>query len=203
MDPGPVLANVDLRGSLVRLRRPRIEDAERTFKMIAGRREILDWIEWSGPRDIGELRDKARHWRTESDTAANYQLAIVRTDSGEVAGAMSLRFIDHPDSADLGYWIGVAHQGRGLASEAVGLAVWLAFDALEANSVTACVFLDNFASRRVLEKHGFELRATSGDEISCGRRPRWSFALERQTWLARAEVQRPLDFELAFTDARP
>ncbi len=198
MNRSPVLLHVDLRGSVARLRTPRVEDAEQSFALLAGRREILDWIEWAGPRDVSEMREKARNWRVESDDAANYQLAILHADSAEIVGALSLRFVDHPERGDLGYWIGAEHQGKGLASDAVGLALWLAFDALEANSVSACVFVDNFASRRVLEKHGFELQPAA--ETSCGQRPRWTFLLESAAWSARAGARRPLDFELTFSD---
>jgi ribosomal-protein-alanine N-acetyltransferase len=207
MSAREVLGEIDLRGKLVRLRPPREEDAERTYALLAGRREILDWIEWSGPAGAAEMREKARHWRTESDNAANYQLAISRAahaaDGGDVVGAMSIRFVDHPDRADLGYWIAVEEQGKGFASDAVGLAVWLAFEVLAANSVSACVFQGNVASRRVLEKQGFELREPAAGSTACGQRPRWSFLLEREAWSARLDAPRPLEFHFAFTTARP
>lgn len=208
MNAREVLSEVDLRGKIARLRPPRIEDAEHTYGLIAHRREILDWLEWVGPTTPEEFREQARHWRKESDTAANYQLAIVRAVQNdalaeEVVGAMSIRFIDHPDRADLGYWIALEHQGQGLASDAVGLAVWLAFEVLEASSVSACVFLPNVVSRRVLEKHGFELQGEPACPSTCDARPRWSFALEKAAWSAREDAPRPLDFHFAFTRARP
>lgn len=202
MSPLAFLDDLDLRGERVRLRRPRVEDSEALHAHIAGRREILDWIEWPGPRNVEELREKARHWRTESDDAANYHLAIERLDTNEVAGALSLRFVDHPRTGDVGYWIAVPHQNRGLASEAVALTAWLAFDALGADGLTACVFEGNLASRRVLEKLGFDLRRTEGCGGLFSPRPRWSFELARAAWLARGG-QRPVEFELAFAGRRP
>jgi len=203
-----VLSEIDVRGKSVRLRPPRIEDAERVFGLIAGRREILDWIEWTGPSSAEEFREQARHWRKESDDAANYQMAILRVaqdapDSSraeQVVGAMSIRFIDHPDRGDLGYWIGVEHQGHGFASEAVGLVVWLAFEVLGAKTVSACVFVPNTRSRRALEKHGFELR---DEAAACDQRPRWNFRLERESWSTRPDALRPIEFHFAFTPARP
>lgn len=203
MNRGPLLERVDMRGPVARLRTPRVEDAECAYTMLAGRREILDWIEWAGPRDVEEMRQRARHWRVESDVGANYQLAILDAASAAVVGALSLRFVDHPGVGDLGYWIGAEHQRRGLATDAIGLAVWLAFDALEAEAVTACVFLDNFASRRALEKHGFELQSATSEQQACDARPRWNFRLTRAAWEKRADAQRPLGFELAFVDDLP
>ncbi|HTF87326.1 MAG TPA: GNAT family N-acetyltransferase [Planctomycetota bacterium] len=208
MNVREVLSEIDLRGSVARLRPPRAEDSELTFRLIAGRREILDWLEWSGPATAQDMLDQALHWRKESDDAANYQLAILRApregdEREEVVGAMSIRFIDHPERGDLGYWIAPEHQGQGLASDAVGLAAWLAFEVLEASSVSACVFVPNVASRRVLEKHGFSLREEASCAASCDERPRWNFLLDRSAWILRAAALRPLEFHFAFTPARP
>ncbi|HUR28301.1 MAG TPA: GNAT family N-acetyltransferase [Planctomycetota bacterium] len=203
-----VLAELDVLGKLTRLRPPRTQDADHAYRMIAGRREILDWLEWPGPAHPDELREQARHWRKESDDAANYQLAILRRPQGtfeahEVVGAMSLRFVDHPDRCDLGYWIGVEHQKQGFASEAVGLATWIAFEVLGANSASACVFVPNAASRRVLEKHGFEVREEAECATTCAQRPRWQLKLERESWSARTDALRPEQYHCTFTPARP
>jgi RimJ/RimL family protein N-acetyltransferase len=221
------LSRLDLRGSRARLAVPRVEDAPELYRMLAGRREILDWIEWSGPADAEEMRARARHWRIDTQGGSNYQLAILRADSGAVAGSLSLRGVDRGGRLDLGYWIGLEHQGRGLASDAVGLAVWLAFEALEAPALTACVFEGNDVSRRVLEKHGFEqaisaggggacaTSACAGAEQGANARPRWSFVLTRERWNQAREraaedtpaaallPQRPLGFEIAFDELRP
>jgi RimJ/RimL family protein N-acetyltransferase len=55
----------------------------------------------------------------------------------------------------LGYWLGLAHQGRGYGTEAVRLLVREAFAAYPAERIGAGVFFDNAASRRVLDKLGF------------------------------------------------
>lgn len=199
-----ILEDLELRGELVRLRPPRVEEAQAVFDLIGNRREILDWIEWAGPTSVEDMREQARLWRTTSHDAANYRLAILLSGAGApVAGAISLRFIDHPQRCDLGYWIGARYQGRGLASAAVGHCLWLAFEVLEADSASACVFVDNFSSRRVLEKHGFELRAPECGTSACDARPRWNFALAREAWKERGLIQRPIEFELSFGAARP
>src|SRR5213075_1000228 len=107
----------------------------------------------------------------------------------------------HPGRGDLGYWIAPEQQGRGLASEAVGLVAWLAFEVLGADCASACVFTGNHASRRVLEKQGFALQ-NEACALSSAPRPRWDFRLERASWAAR-EKTRPLEFHFAFTRARP
>ena len=58
-------------------------------------------------------------------------------------------------NAYLGYSIGERWNGRGLATEAVGLAVDFAFDGLFLHRVQAAVMPRNTGSIRVLEKNGF------------------------------------------------
>jgi RimJ/RimL family protein N-acetyltransferase len=56
----------------------------------------------------------------------------------------------------LGYWVAGAQRRRGVASAAVGLLVPWAFSALGLVRVEAVVAVDNHASRRVLERNGFQ-----------------------------------------------
>jgi RimJ/RimL family protein N-acetyltransferase len=56
----------------------------------------------------------------------------------------------------LGFWIGQPHWGRGLATEATQAMVDFAFEHLDAPFVAASARVTNSASRRVLEKSGFQ-----------------------------------------------
>ena len=56
----------------------------------------------------------------------------------------------------MGYSLASAHQGRGLASEAVTLALLYAFDVLELRRVEADVDPRNLPSCKVLERLGFQ-----------------------------------------------
>jgi len=60
-------------------------------------------------------------------------------------------------TGELGYWLGAGHWGRGYASEAVGAFVPWAFATFGLERIEAHVFAPNLASRRVLEKCGFQL----------------------------------------------
>jgi RimJ/RimL family protein N-acetyltransferase len=74
----------------------------------------------------------------------------VITIGGEVIGACGL------EAAKLGYWIGVPFWGCGYATEAARCLIDHAFDDLGHRVLTASVRISNPASRRVLEKCGFE-----------------------------------------------
>ena len=63
-------------------------------------------------------------------------------------------------AAEIGYWLGVARWGRGMATAAVRAMTRYAFDMLELERVYAIVNTRNQGSVRVLEKAGFALEGT-------------------------------------------
>jgi len=73
----------------------------------------------------------------------------VVTRRGEVVGLMGL------GHGKIGYMFGPDHWGKGFATEIGSAAVVHAFRVLNWPKLSACVFADNPASGRVLEKLGF------------------------------------------------
>jgi ribosomal-protein-alanine N-acetyltransferase len=59
-------------------------------------------------------------------------------------------------SAEIGYWLGESLWGRGITTEAVTLVTDYTFGRLNLLRVFALPFADNIASRRVLEKAGYQ-----------------------------------------------
>ena len=76
---------------------------------------------------------------------------------GRPAGRVNLNDVVRGafESADLGYWVDVEHQGRGVATAAVRAVLAIAFDRLGLHRVQAGTLVHNTASRRVLAKNGF------------------------------------------------
>lgn len=64
-------------------------------------------------------------------------------------------------SAEIGYWIGEPFWGKGIATKALTLATQYAFNTLELERLFANIFQGNEASKRVLEKCGFQLEGIS------------------------------------------
>jgi RimJ/RimL family protein N-acetyltransferase len=62
-------------------------------------------------------------------------------------------------SAEIGYWLGEAYWGRGIATEALGAVTRLAISRHGLTRVFALPFAWNRASCRVLEKCGYQLEA--------------------------------------------
>ena len=85
------------------------------------------------------------------------QLAI--EVDGEAAGGIGI-FVQRDverRSAEIGYWLGEAHWGKGVMTEAVRGYTALAFEAFDLLRIYGVVFEWNPASCRVLEKAGYQL----------------------------------------------
>jgi ribosomal-protein-alanine N-acetyltransferase len=77
--------------------------------------------------------------------------------SGRVVGRVTLNGIvrGHFQSCSVGYWIGEADTGRGLATAAVADIITAAFGELGLHRIQAETLLHNAASQRVLRRNGF------------------------------------------------
>jgi [ribosomal protein S5]-alanine N-acetyltransferase len=87
-------------------------------------------------------------------------LAIVV--DGDPVGGVGLELMADVNrrSAEIGYWLGTAYWGRGIATEAVTLVTDWAFNAHGLFRIFAQPFASNLGSRRVLEKAGYRLEGT-------------------------------------------
>lgn len=80
----------------------------------------------------------------------------IEVDSEAVGGLALERGSDIARlSAEIGYWLGEAYWGRGIASEVVGRVTELAFANSDIVRIFAPVFAWNARSMRVLERNGF------------------------------------------------
>lgn len=119
------------------------------------------------PQIAEQLRDTFPSPYTEEDAAFFINLARRTTDDkgwlhailvdGQVVGGISLNFGDdvYHRMGELGYWVGKAYWGRGIASEAVRQICARAFRETEIIRIEAEVLTNNPGSIRVLEKNYF------------------------------------------------
>ena len=88
------------------------------------------------------------------------------------------------DGPELGYWLGVAYWGRGSATEAVRALIDHAFGDLEHEMLISGARVNNPASRRVLEKCGFQWTGVRLSRIRAinSAAPIDRFRLDRGLW---------------------
>ncbi|UYZ58454.1 GNAT family N-acetyltransferase [Hymenobacter latericus] len=122
-------------------------------------------------RDIWlNLRDRFPHPYSLAD--AEWYLGFVQHEGaadvhlcievdGEATGSISVLFQGdvHRREAEIGYWLGRAHWGRGIATAAVQALTAYALGNFDVCRLYATVFEHNLASARVLEKAGYTLEA--------------------------------------------
>jgi ribosomal-protein-alanine N-acetyltransferase len=112
----------------------------------------------------------------------------IRSPDGSLAGSVGVDDLPagHWDSGELGYWLGRAHRGRGIARTAVQAFISYAFGHLLLRRLTARIFRSNVASARLLAKVGFSME--DGAEYQGVESPRDTlrFLLLRTAWEARS-----------------
>ena len=108
---------------------------------------------------------------------------IVR--NGTIMGACGVAVAD-PNAPELGYWLGVPYWGQGFATEALHAVIDFAFSELEHTALHAGARVTNPASRRVLEKCGFQWTGVGLYRINAikSSAPIDRFRLERGIWQA-------------------
>ncbi len=104
------------------------------------------------PQRVRELIDTEIAGGLASGTLAVLALADAATD--DFLGSLVV-FDVTPESAEVGFWVAPAGRGRGAAAAGLGLARDLA-RARGLTSLRARTAVDNAASRRVLERAGFQ-----------------------------------------------
>ena len=99
-------------------------------------------------QDAAEFRKKDRE----------YAFGIFLNDTDELIGDIDFTTVirDVLQSCYIGYTLDQAHNGKGIMTEAVKLAVEYAFAVLGLHRIAAGVMPRNIGSLRVLEKAGFE-----------------------------------------------
>ena len=135
------------------IRRLTSEDAGELAALLVANREFLAPFE--PDRDESFYTVVGQRERIESGEQQPFAIL----DGSRIAGVVALSNIARGpfQSANLGYWVAQDLNDRGLATKAVAEVIELAFGGLGLHRLEAGTQVDNIASRRVLEKNGFEL----------------------------------------------
>jgi [ribosomal protein S5]-alanine N-acetyltransferase len=120
----------------------------------------LIWINLRDRFPFPYTEQAGRHWLASVNSSGMPTNFAIEVD-GEAAGGIG--FIPGTDveriSAEVGYWLGQAYWGRGIVTAALVAVSDFAFSAFDLHRLFALPFAENRASRRVLEKAGYELEA--------------------------------------------
>ena len=133
--------------------------AELTGLRVRNRAFLAPWEPRRSEGFFTESGQRAEIERDRHEWAADrtYAFAIVERPGGAMRGRVALANVVRGawENATLGYFVDEVVGGRGVATEAVALALRFAFGPCRLHRVQAAVMPKNARSRRVLEKNGF------------------------------------------------
>jgi RimJ/RimL family protein N-acetyltransferase len=161
------------------LRAPRADDAAAMTRLLADRRIAINTARIPYPYAIAD---------------AEQFIASVNLLDGEATFVVTLDAMPigvcgvepREGGPEIGYWIGVSHWGQGYATEAVRALIDHAFTDLAHETLQAGTRVSNPASRRVLEKCGFQWTGVRLSRIRAinSAAPTDRYRLDRRLWLS-------------------
>ncbi|MEA3536625.1 GNAT family protein [Rhizobium sp. CC-YZS058] len=124
--------------------------------------------------------------RTAEGTIGKCVYAITKAETGAFLGCCGVEAGADSAAVELGYWLGEPHWNQGYATEAAQTLIDMAFRTRDIERIDARCRVVNAASRRVLQKCGFQLRGSG--LVDClalgGMVPVEHFHLDRKTWIS-------------------
>ena len=154
----------EIRTTRLRLRPPARSDFERWSQLRRENQEYLKpWEPVWASDHLGQAAFRRRvAWaRREILAGRAYPFLIFAREGAEahdgLVGGVTLEYVRRGAAmaAALGYWLGEAYGGRGYMTEALEGVLAFAFDDLDLSRIEAACLPENFPSRRLLERCGF------------------------------------------------
>jgi len=126
-------------------------------RRLAGEREIATTtLRIPHPYPEGAAEEWIGTHQHDFDEGRGVEFAVTDRESGELIGSIGLRIDRDHAHAELGYWIGKPHWGRGYATEAGRAVIDYGFRELSLRRIHAHHMAHNPPSGRVLEKLGMK-----------------------------------------------
>jgi len=162
------------------LRAPRLEDAKTVATLANDRRIAENTARIPHPYKTPD----AEGFIAGANKAGGEAMFLITLRDRTVIGACGI--VMQEQTPELGYWLGVPYWGKGYATEALHAVIDYAFTDLAHEALQAGARVTNPASRRVLEKCGFQWTGVGLYRIRAihSSAPIDRFRLERGIWSA-------------------
>ena len=162
------------------LRAPRLGDAKTVTALANDRRIAENVARIPHPYQVSD----AESFIAGANKAGGEAAFLITLRDGTVIGACGVTALEQ--TPELGYWLGVPFWGKGYATEALHAVIDYAFTDLAHEALQAGSRVTNPASRRVLEKCGFQWTGVGLYRIRAikSSAPIDRFRLERGIWSA-------------------
>lgn len=162
------------------MRAPTLADAKSVAALADDRRIAENTARIPHPYRVAD----AESFIAGANKACDEAVFLITLRDGTIIGACGI--VKEEPTPELGYWLGVDYWGKGYATEAMHAVIDYAFTELEHKALQAGSRVTNPASRRVLEKCGFQWTGVGLYRIKAikSSAPIDRFRLERGIWSA-------------------
>ena len=161
------------------LRAPQLGDAKAVAALANDKRIAENTARIPHPYRLAD----AESWIAGANLEPGEETYLIALADGPIIGGCGFDLRDGP-APEIGYWLAAKYWGKGYATEAVRALIDHAFTDLDLKALQSCVRVTNPASRRVLEKCGFQWNGVGlcriraiGSSVPVDR-----FRLERGIW---------------------
>ena len=136
------------------------------------------------PYTIADAADFVR--RTKAGAIGKCVYAITKADNGAFLGCCGIEPQEDGRTVELGYWLGEPYWNEGYATEAAQSLTDMVFRTRDIEQIDARCRVMNIASRRVIQKCGFQFQATGMIQSLAigGMVPVEWYRLDRKTWVS-------------------
>jgi RimJ/RimL family protein N-acetyltransferase len=165
------------------LRKPGLEDID-ALAHLANNHKVASMVSRM-PHPYTAADGEAFVKRVKDGGIGKAVFAITRASDGQFMGCCGIERADKAaNSAEIGYWLGEPYWNNGYATEAAQVLVDLAFNEQKLVSIDARCRVVNSASRRVIQKCGFQYQGTGmAPSLALGGSlPVEWYRLDRATW---------------------
>jgi RimJ/RimL family protein N-acetyltransferase len=161
------------------LRAPGAPDALAIARLLADRRIAINTARIPYPYDV----DDAEQFIAAANRLDGEATFVVTLDAAPI-GVCGVE--PREGGPEIGYWLGVSYWGRGYATEAARALIDYAFGELQHETLQAGARVSNPASRRVLEKCGFQWTGVRLSRVRAinSAAPADRFRLDRRLWVS-------------------
>jgi len=156
----------EIKSERLLLRRMKESDCEEIL-FLRSDKNINIYIERPESRKIRSISDAEKMIKNlDTSIEANESIAwgISLKNEPQLIGTIGIRnFSKNPKTAEVGYDLNPKFQRKGIMNEALKMIIHFSFKELKLDQIEAFTHSDNKASRKLLEKNGFQLQEKRKD----------------------------------------
>lgn len=140
-------------------------DAKRVQELAGDKRIAETTLHIPHPYEDGIAESWIASHKDNFSNGTTITYAIVKKDTEELVGTISLMVNKIHKKAEVGYWVGLAYWGNGYCTEAFKAIIEFGFKNFGLNKIFGLSLVDNIGSWRVMEKVGMKYEGTRRRDV--------------------------------------